>query len=96
MCSGRMDGIVFPDPDNCESFVQCQRGTVRRMRCQPGTLFDLNLFYCVTAVGVECGGRIQPNLPITPIMPPMNPTMPNERPPTSESHHSVSEHFRET
>lgn len=87
MCTGRMDGIVFPDPDNCEAFVQCQQGAVTRMRCQPGTLFDLDLFYCVTASGFECGSRRQPAI--------IN-TNPNERPPTSESHHSVSEHFRET
>lgn len=89
MCGGRMDGIVFPDPDNCEAFVQCQQGAVTRMRCQPGTFFDLDLFYCVSASSVECGSRRQP------VSPTVNPN-PNERPPTPESHHSVSEHFRET
>lgn len=89
MCVGRMDGIVFPDPESCEAFVQCQQGFVRRMRCQSGTSFDLNLFYCVVTSSVDCGTRRQS------IAPPTN-QMPNERPPTPESHHSVSEHFRET
>lgn len=89
MCVGRMDGIVFADPESCEAFVQCQQGSVRRMRCQSGTSFDLNLFYCVATSSVDCGTRRQS------IAPPTN-RVPNERPPTSESHHSVSEHFRKT
>lgn len=83
MCAGRMDGIVFPDPENCDAFVQCQRGAVMRQRCQAGTSFDLNLYYCVPHHVVNCGQR---NHSIHP--PPPNV---GEAPPSSESHHSVRE-----
>jgi Chitin binding Peritrophin-A domain len=83
VCVGRMDGIVFPDSENCDAFIQCQRGSEIRQRCQTGTSFDLNLYYCVPRHAVNCGQRRQLNLPVLP---------PNqgENPPTSESFHSVS------
>lgn len=82
MCAGRMDGIVFPDPDICDAFVQCQRGAPIPQRCQAGTVFDLKLYYCVGANSVECGSRRPPN---SRIIPPNSIDVP-----TSESHHSVS------
>lgn len=75
-------GIVFPDPEICDAFVQCQRGAPIPQRCQAGTVFDLRLYYCVAAHTVECGSRRQPNSRIIP---------PNSiDAPTAESHHSVS------
>lgn len=81
MCVGRMDEIVFPDPENCDMFVRCQRGTVMRQRCQPGTSFDLNLYYCVPHHVVNCGQRKQLVL--------LPPPIAGEAPPSAESHHSV-------
>lgn len=83
LCVGRMDGILFPDFENCDAFIQCQRGSEIRQMCQTGTSFDLNLYYCVPRHAVNCGQRRQQSLPVLP---------PNsgEIPPTSESFHSVS------
>lgn len=80
MCAGRMDGIIFPDLERCDAFLQCQRGVVTRQTCQAGTSFDLNLYYCVPHQIVNCGQRKQQILP---------PSV-GEVPPSSESHHSVS------
>lgn len=86
MCAGRMDGIIFPDPDNCDSYVQCQGGEVTRRRCESGTLFDLNLYYCVSSHVVVCGTRRET------FVPPVRPNNPGQgNPPSAESHHSVSE-----
>lgn len=82
MCIRMMDGMVFPDPDNCDVFVTCQNGMVIRQRCPIGTLFDLNLYYCVVAHATNCGSRVQQNIPVQP--PVQRPV-----PPTSEAHHSV-------
>lgn len=60
MCIGMMDGIVFPDNDNCDMFVQCQGGVTTSQRCQTGTLFDLSLYYCMISHSVDCGSRRQP------------------------------------
>lgn len=87
MCSGMMDGMIFHDPDSCDAYVQCQRGTVTRMKCPQGMLFDLSLLYCVAARSVNCGTRGHAGM--------VAPTMPNypERPPSQESHHSVRRYF---
>lgn len=84
MCVGKMDGIVFPDQKDCDSFYICQRGATTQQNCQPGTSFDLNLYYCVPSHATNCGSRRQhsnPNIPPTS----------GDSPPSSESHHSVSE-----
>lgn len=80
MCVGRMDGIIFPDPDHCDAYVQCQRGAVRRQRCESGTLFDLKLYYCVPSHSTNCGTRRQPISAVEP-----------ENSPSSEEHHRVSD-----
>ena len=80
MCIGRMDGIVFPDPNNCDAYVRCNGSAVIRLRCQPGTLFDLRLYYCVPSNTINCGSRRKPISIV--------PNSPNA--PTSEQHHSVS------
>lgn len=89
MCVGMMDGIVFPDPARCDTFMQCQRGVVMGRRCESGTFFDLGLYYCVPSHTVDCGSRQQP----TSNTPPSSPNSPEV--PTSESHHSVSGIFKE-
>lgn len=81
MCVGKMDGIVFPDQTDCDSFFICQRGATTQQKCQPGTSFDLNLYYCVPSHATNCGSRSRPNIPPTS----------GDSPPSSESHHSVSE-----
>lgn len=85
MCAGKMDGVVFPDPDNCDAFIQCQRGAVTNQKCQPGTSFDLNLFYCVPSFATDCGARSQSS--------PVKPPVTDDGPPSSELHHSVSEEY---
>lgn len=82
MCVGRMDGIIFPDPDNCDAYVQCRGGAVIRQRCQSGTLFDLTLYFCVPSHSINCGMRRQPISGNTPNSP--------GTPPSHEAHHSVS------
>lgn len=76
LCTGRMDGYVFPDYSNCAAFIRCQSGAETRQTCPPGTFFDLNLHYCMRNNG-DCGYR--PRL-ITR----------TEAPPSRQSHHSVS------
>ena len=83
MCVGKMNGILFPDPTECDSFFVCQRGAATLQKCQQGTSFDLNLYYCVPSHATNCGSRRQQSMPIIP------PTS-GDSPPSSESHHSVS------
>lgn len=89
MCIRNMDGMVFPDPDNCDVFVMCQNGMVMRQRCQPGTLFDLSLYYCSAAHTVNCGSRKLQNVPVPPT--PQRPV-----PPSSEAFHSVRNFYSKT
>lgn len=80
-CTGRMDGIIFPDFSNCDSFIQCQSGSVVPNRCPSGTLFDLNLYFCVPAHVVNCGLRMKPNT--------IGSNNPRPNPPSPETHHDV-------
>lgn len=82
MCVGRMDGLVFPDARSCFEYFQCHSGLMTRQQCRPGTLFDLNLYYCSPENSVDCGERTKPVA--------MRPPNSQEVPPSSESHHSVS------
>lgn len=82
LCVGRMDGIVLPDARSCVEYFQCRGGMMMRQRCQPGTLFDLSLYYCSPEHAVDCGARTKP----VAVRPPNSP----DAPPSSESHHSVS------
>lgn len=82
MCSGKMDGIIFPDPDHCDAYVQCRSGAVIRQRCQNETLFDLKLYYCVPFQSIDCGRRRRP---ISIVIPDSS-----ETPSSSEQHHSVT------
>lgn len=84
ICIGKMDGMLFPDQNNCDAFVQCQNGVAVPQRCQSGTFFDLNLYYCVAANSVDCGDRRQSNSQQS--VPPNSNDVPS-----SESHHSVRE-----
>lgn len=77
-----MDGIVLPDARSCDEYFQCQGGQMTRQRCRPGTLFDLNLYYCSIEHAVNCGARTKP----VAVRPPNSP----DAPPSPESHHSVS------
>ncbi|CRK89115.1 CLUMA_CG002669, isoform A, partial [Clunio marinus] len=86
MCGGRMDGVIFPDPQNCDVFVQCQKGNVVMQRCDRGDLFDLNLYYCVSAEVVNCGQRRRPNI--------VSPPQQTNQPPSPETHHSVCRNVR--
>jgi len=89
LCRGRMDGILFPDALNCDAFSECQRGVAVRRTCAPGTLFDLNLYFCSPEHVVNCGTRRKPNQQRPSVTNRPNPG-PNRRPPTVDEHHRVS------
>jgi hypothetical protein len=77
-CRGRMNGVIFPDETNCESYYRCDSNLPTRLICPEGTLFDLKLFYCVAEHNVYCGNRLRPPPKII-------------IPPSPDSHHAVSE-----
>lgn len=78
MCRGQMNGIIIPDPNSCESYFRCDSGSTTRQVCRDGTLFDLNLHFCVAEHIVKCGSRARTIKAL----------------PTHESHHAVSKNER--
>lgn len=81
-CRGQMKGIIFPDEISCNSYYRCDSsGFPTRIICPEGTLFDLSLYYCFAEKVVDCGSRHRPPPKIV-------------IPPSSNSHHAVSEKYR--
>jgi len=56
-CPAGKGPYIYPDPDHCSRFWQCDNGCSSHMLCQKDFLYDVEHKWCNTPELVECGSR---------------------------------------
>ncbi|KFB49435.1 hypothetical protein ZHAS_00017539 [Anopheles sinensis] len=64
MCTGRVDGVIYPHPTDCRASVECWGGQPQIQVCRPGTIFRIQTRGCVPGnpntcelLDTVCAGR---------------------------------------